>query len=215
MNKIIISWVIFIVVVAASLYAWGKAPDGMQLPIHWNIHGEVDGYLNAKTALWVMPALILFILMLMSFLAYFEPRKDNFKKSAKAREWIIFSITMFVAILALGNVAAVLGFEFVSFKLILASVMILLIIMGNFMPKLRSNYFIGIRTPWALSSEENWKKTHRLGGKVFMICGLLGLTVTFLVSDQNLMGILGATVLLPLIISPVAYSWYLWRQDAA
>uniref|UniRef100_A0A2A4YQL0 DUF1648 domain-containing protein n=1 Tax=OCS116 cluster bacterium TaxID=2030921 RepID=A0A2A4YQL0_9PROT len=104
------SWLLFTIVLLASLYAMTIAPDGMKLPIHWNLSGEVDDEMNAKTALWVMPAIIFGILLLASALTYIEPRKDNLQKSSKARSWIVLAITIFMSTLAMSNVAKVMGY---------------------------------------------------------------------------------------------------------
>lgn len=207
------SWLLFVIVFLASLYAMSIAPDGMKLPIHWNLSGEVDNEVSAKTALWIMPAIILGILLFMSVLAYVEPRKDNLQKSNKARSWIVLAITMFMSAAALGNVAKVMGYDIMSFRLLMSGIMLLFIILGNFLPKLRSNFYIGIRTPWTLSSEENWKLTHRLGGRLFMICGVVGFVITLFAPSDQMMSYLALAVLLPCVIIPIAYSWYLFRQE--
>uniref|UniRef100_A0A2A4YRW5 SdpI family protein n=1 Tax=OCS116 cluster bacterium TaxID=2030921 RepID=A0A2A4YRW5_9PROT len=106
-----------------------------------------------------------------------------------------------------------MGYDVMSFRILMSGLMILFIISGNFSSKLRSIFFIGIRTPWTLSSEENWKLTHRLGGRIFMICGVVGFVITLIVPSNQMMSYLTFAVLLPCVIIPVAYSWYLFWQE--
>ncbi|MCJ8322294.1 MAG: SdpI family protein [Rhizobiales bacterium] len=208
-----ISWAILAVVSVASLYAYTVAPADMLLPMHWDVYGEADGEMNAKMVLLLFPAVMGGILLLLGLLKYIDPRQENLKKSDAARQWTILALTLFLSSLALNNVAMVLGYEFLSYRGILFASMLMVVVIGNYLPKTRSNFFIGIKTPWTLSSEDNWKKTHRLGGQMFMIFGSLGIVATILLPDQILLGALLGLVIAPIIIVPVAYSWYLWRSE--
>lgn len=214
MNLIRISWVVFGIFSIASIYAVSLAPEGMQLPIHWNLFGEADNFMQAKWALLLMPATILGILLLFAGLKLIEPRKDNLQKSETARRWIMFAVVVLLTIMGANNIALVAGYEFDIFRLTIVMVMLLLVIIGNFLPKLRSNFFIGIKTPWTLSSEENWKKTHYFGGRIFMIFGALGLLGSLLVNTEYMAAATGIPVAI-VIVAPIFYSWYIWRQEKA
>jgi len=84
-------------------------------------------------------------------------------------------------------------------------------IFGNYLPKLKSNWFIGIRTPWTLSSEESWRKTHRLGGRLFVICGAVIIITSVLAPEQGRDVLFGAMI--PAILATTVYSYFVWRND--
>ena len=88
----------------------------------------------------------------------------------------------------------------------------LFIIVGNYLGKTRSNFFIGIRTPWTLSSDSVWQKTHRLAGKLFMLSGLIIVVSSWFIANSNL-GTLVIFTVLPAALIPCIYSWWLWRSE--
>lgn len=205
-------WVVFIVMTAASLYALRFVPEGMQLPIHWNIYGEADSMWRADYVLMLFPAMILGIILLFSLLKYIEPRKDNLQKSETARRWIMFVLVALFAVMGGANIALVAGYEINILRYVLIGIMLIFIVIGNFLPKIRSNFFMGIRTPWTLASDENWKKTHYFGGRIFMIFGVIGLLAVLLIPNQDMFGVWLFAPLLCVAIAPIFYSWYIWKQ---
>ena len=84
--------------------------------------------------------------------------------------------------------------------------------MGNYMGKTRSNYFIGVPTPWALSNEDNWRRTHRLGGKLQMLAGAIIFASVWVLAESTLKYVI-PTIVFPALLFPVIYSWWIWRQE--
>lgn len=213
MNMIRASWVVFATLLVASLYTISKLPENLELPIHWGLDGKADWFVSAEIALIILPVIILVIILLFTYIKHIEPRHENLKKSESARRWIMFGTVMLIALFGASNIALGLGYDIEMTRLILSAVMILLILIGNFLPKLRSNYFIGIRVPWTLSNEENWRKTHHFAGRVFMICGVIGLLASLLISNQEIIGFVLIGLIIPMVIVPVFYSWNIWRKS--
>lgn len=89
-----------------------------------------------------------------------------------------------------------------------------LIILGNYMGKVRSNFFFGIRTPWTLSSDLSWNRTHRLGGKLLVLAGLVLLPLAILIDDPRLNAIIGGAIVTVVALVLVVYSYVVWRHDA-
>lgn len=213
MNMIRASWMIFAIILTASLYALSLVPSGLQLPIHWNIYGEADRVMDAQYVLLLMPALILGTILIFTYIRHIEPRKTNLEKSKTSLHWIMLAVVMLLALLASANIALALGYVVDIMRVVLSGVMLLLIVIGNFLPKLRSNYFIGIRLPWTLSSEENWRKTHYFGGRAFVILGSIGLLLTLLITNKNIVGYAAIALIVPMILAPIVYSWKLWHHE--
>jgi uncharacterized membrane protein len=181
-----------------------------QVPIHWNIHGEVDGYAHKAMTAFIMPLLPLFIYVLMTATAKIDPRHKNYEKFVGSYVKIRMALVlMMVGIVLLTEVSA-LGYE-VNIDLIIRIMLpILFIYLGNFMGKIRHNYFIGIRTPWTLANEEVWVKTHRLGSKLMVAGSVIALAGAFFTPTVGFI-ILMSGVLFPVLISTV-YSYLLFSQ---
>ena len=212
MNSVKVSILIPLATVIASVATLVNLPEGLTLPIHWNINGEIDRFADATHALLMPPAIMIGTLTLLFVLKYIEPRKQNLLDSLQAAKAIITAIIVFFAVIEASYIALIMGVDFEMHKVILSAVGALFIVTGNYMTKTRSNFFIGIKTPWTLSSDSVWKKTHRLGGKLFMIAGLLIIVLIPFIDNQVLKVVLPAVVL-PAALIPVAYSWWAWRQE--
>jgi len=187
-------------------------PDGLQLPIHWNIYGEIDKYADATTAFLFPPLIMILILTVFSMLSKNDPQTQNIQRSKKAITAASVAITLLLATFEFSYVAIVNGIEVPMMKVVGSIVGIVLIIIGNYLGKTRSNFFIGIRTPWTLSSDNVWQKTHRFTGKLFMIIGLIIMICCWLIPNLNLSILIISTVL-PSALIPCFYSWRLWKAE--
>ena len=204
--------IITAVTVGAAVLACLMLDPATEVPVHWNIHGEVDRITTPLSAL--MPPALLQLLMLLIFasLRFIEPRKANLEKSSKAINASATAIIAFMGLLEGALIAQAFGYNVMSGNAILVATGLLLVVVGNYLPKLRSGFFMGIRTPWTLSSEQVWHKTHRLGSRLFVLGGLtialLSLVLSSVMALTLMMGIVSIMVLVP-----VAYSWWLWRTE--
>jgi len=196
--------------VTAVLYS--RLPE--TIPVHWNVRGEVDDY-GPRYLAWVIGALPLLIYLLMRFLPTVDPRRKNYEKSARAYNAAMIGIVALMMVLQLLILGSAAGFDLRVDMFVKAAVGVLFVVIGNYMGTIRSNFFFGIKTPWTLSSDEVWRKTHRLGGALFILAGLSFIGAAFI------RGILSALIPLAMILAavavPIGYSYFLYRrmeQDA-
>jgi len=210
-----ILWTGFILTIFMSIlctYTWINIPEGQKIPVHWGIDGQPDRYGSKVEGLLVMPLVSIALTGLFYGIPYIEPRRLNLTASRKAYMAIALSVQIFMAVIYSVMVTAALGKKVEMDQIVPIGLGFLFLIIGNYMGKIRSNFFCGIRTPWTLSSELSWNKTHRLGGKLFMTLGAL-VMVSPIFSDKSLKtgillgGIIGMVVFL------FAYSYWIWKND--
>lgn len=211
-NMLIFSGMIFLLAVAVTLFAWAKVPADAQIPIHWNAQGEVDNYGSKVFGLLMGPGLIFFISLLLAFVPRMEPRRDNLLQSQKAYKVVWGFIVVFMLGLHLITTSAALGKDVNMATMMSFAMGILFMAIGNYMGKIRSNFMFGIRTPWALSSDLSWNKTHRLGGRLFFLVGLLVFVSAFFQRGDLSFGLLIGGLFVTLILV-FPYSYWVWKQD--
>jgi uncharacterized membrane protein len=149
---------------------WPYVPE--RIPIHWNLQGEVDGYAGRVAGLLLLPILALGIYALLLVLPRFDPGYGNYPAFATAYHLIRLSILLFLAAVYAVIVLSAFGYRVNATTVIGVAVGVLLALLGCVMPQIRPNWFVGVRTPWTLSSELSWTKTHRQARWVFVLLGL-------------------------------------------
>jgi uncharacterized membrane protein len=197
---------------AVSAWAWPQIPDGAQVPIHWGIDGRANGWAPKWQGLLLLPAMTGGIALVLAFAPRVDPRSGNIQRSATAYWAIAVAALVLMAVIHVAAVLAATG-RSVNIGLIVSlAVGGLFVVVGNFLGKTRSSWIFGIRTPWTLSSELAWTRTHRLGGYLFMLLGVAVIAAALLapggVPAFLLLG--GVVVLVPLLF---AYSYLVWRDD--
>ncbi len=209
---LIFSAIILALMFLISFWAWMQIPAGTQVPIHWNVQGEVDGYGSKFWGLLLQPLITTGIVLLFAAIPRLEPRRQNLLRSIKAytRFWVAFIVFMLVLHLAL--VAATLGYGLQIGLIVPLMVGVLFVVIGNYMGKIRSNFMMGIRTPWTLSSELAWNKTHRLGGKLFMLTGAVTILAALFGSPEATFMIMMAGVF-GIFLVAFPYSYIIWKND--
>ncbi len=188
----------------------GKLPA--ELPTHWNFRGEVDGWTRSGIAVFFAPAIGLALAAIISVLPKFDPRRANFPLY-EGTWWMIGNVILvFLALVHAIVIGNGLGWQIPMPLVIGLSVGALFVVLGNYLTRVRPNWFLGIRTPWTLSSERAWRETHRIGGTLFVLGGLLLITVTLITGKPPLWALLLGG-LGPGLFSLV-YSYFAWRRDA-
>jgi uncharacterized membrane protein len=155
----------------AAAWAWGKLPD--RLPTHWNLHGQVDGYGGKFAGLLLMPMVAGGMYLLILVLPLIDPGKKNYANFAGTFNVIRLALLLFFAGMFVVMLLIDFGNHVDMTTYICLATGLLFIVLGNFMSKLRPNWFVGVRTPWTLSSKLSWNKTHRLAGWLFVAMGVL------------------------------------------
>jgi len=169
-NNIIIILIILISFFI-GVYFYPQMPD--EMASHWNIKGEVDDYMLKFWGLFLMPIISLGLFLLFILIPKIDPLKDNIEKFRKYFDAFIVLIIVFLFYIYLLSIFWNLGFRFDMGRLMVPALGILFYYCGILVENAKRNWFIGIRTPWTLSNEKVWEKTHKIGGKLFKIAGLI------------------------------------------
>ena len=192
---------------------WNQIPE--QVAMHWNIRGDVDRWEEKGFNILLLPVLNIGCYLLLLAVPYIDPKRRAESDQKGLRAFRIIA-PFFLTGLFLVIFFHWIGVNFDSGKAFCLIMSLTFIAFGNYFQNIRPNYFIGIRTPWTLESEDIWRKTHRLGGKVWVVGGLI-MFFSWLVFPRIIsMVVFGATALITALI-PVAYSFYLYvkhRQTA-
>jgi len=208
-------WELAQLVVIAGMFItagvrWGSVPD--RIPIHWNAAGQVDGYGGKFAALLLPPLITLGLYLLLRYLPRIDPARRNYESFADTYLLVRVTLTGYLAFMYLVANLAIGREESVPVgALTMGAVGVLFIVLGGVMGKFRPNWFVGIRTPWTLSSKRSWIETHRVGGRVFIGVGLvtlLGALVGGTWSVALMLVALGIGV-----VYLIVYSYVVWKHD--
>ena len=200
---LIITSIVILLPMIAGIALWNQLPQ--EIPYHWNAAGEVDGWASKAMAVFGTPALMLALQWLTVVATLTDPKKQN--HSQKVLQLIFWIIPMLTVVLSAVIYATALGGK-IRVEMIAPILLgILFIAIGNYLPKCQQNYTIGIKIPWTLHSEENWSRTHRLAGYVWVVGGVVMTLSGFI----NLFWLSLPTVLCMVLI-PVVYSFILSRK---
>ena len=195
--------------VTFSIFVFDRLPD--QMASHWNTANQVDGYISRFWGAFLMPIMSIGILVLFLIIPSIDPLKANI---AQFREYYNTFITLIVVFMTYMHILTMLwnlGYnQFNMGTAMLPAMGLLFIFAGIMMRKAKRNFFIGIRTPWTLSSDRVWDETHRLGSILFIVSGILALFGAFFEDYAIwfiLIPVLGSTLFL------LVYSYVLYRQE--
>ena len=186
---------------------WYQLPEKM--PTHFNLLGQADGYNHKVFAIFGLPALMLLMHWLLLFLMIKDPKSSNISSKIQV---LIYWIIPFVSCLSMISIyGESLGYSMMSGILAQIFMGVLMILIGNYLPKTRKNYIIGIRLPWTLESDKNWRKTHRLAGKIWVLGGLLLFLNSFV--QIYVYWVFFLTLLL-VVLMPGVYSYQLSKSES-
>jgi len=171
--KIIILFAVFLSFVLAAYFYFSCPQLPEEMASHWNTRGEVDGYISKFWGLFLMPLVALGCFLLFIFLPKIDPLKKNVEKFRKYFDIFILIIILFLLYIYLLTVFWNFGFRFNIIRLMAPAMGFLFFYCGILIKNAKRNWFIGIKTPWTLSSDKVWDKTHKLGGKLFKIIGII------------------------------------------
>ncbi len=156
-----------------GVLSYPKMPERMAA--HWNVRDEVDGEISRFWGLFLMPLISLGSFLLFLLIPLIDPLKENIKKFRKYFDFFILIFIIFLFYLYLLTLFWNLGYRFRMSQMLLPAFSLLFFFCGVLVENAKRNWFVGIRTPWTLSSEVVWEKTHKLGGNLFKVAGLIAL----------------------------------------
>jgi uncharacterized membrane protein len=202
--------------VAAAMWAfalgiYARLPQ--RIPSHWNLQGEVDGWMDKPWGPFMQPAIATLMLGLLWLLPRIDPRRANVERFAEDRRLLINLIILFMAVVQAATFAHALGWPVQVDRVILASIGLLFVGLGNYLPRIRSNWFMGIRTPWTMDNERVWRATHRVGGRTFVAAGLV-MALAALLPEPLREWTAGAAIAVAVAV-PLVYSYVAYRRDLA
>ena len=203
LKVLIITSLIILLPIVAGVILWNQLPE--QIPSHWNMNGEVDGWSSKPFAVFGMPLIMVALQWICALGTGADPKKANHsEKMVQLVLWIIPVINVLLSVLVY---ATALGEEVRVEVVVPVFVGLAFTIVGNYMPKCKQNYTMGIKIPWTLNSEENWNKTHRFAGWLWTICGLVIMLTGFFGGFVIFVG-----VVLVMAFAPMLYSYLLHRK---
>ncbi|MCP1165957.1 MULTISPECIES: SdpI family protein [Bacillus] len=171
MRKHIFPLLLIALTILAWCAAWPHLPE--EVPSHWNLAGEVDGHMSKMGMMIFDVAIMVFIYALLTLLPKIDPKHENYEKFSKGYNVINYSVLFLLFLVSIIGIGAGLGYDIPMNSTPHILVGLLFIVIGNYLPQCKPNYFVGIKTPWTLSNEEVWRKTHRFSGKVFVALGII------------------------------------------
>jgi uncharacterized membrane protein len=206
MRKMILTSLLILLPVIAGLMLWNDLPE--QIATHWGANGEPDGWTGKPFAVFGIPAVLIAVHWLC--MAVTGSDKNNHNQTKKILE-ITFWICPVISIVCSGMVYCnAMGVELDVLKIGFLLIGVLFLILGNYLPKCKHNYTIGIKIPWTLASEENWNATHRFAGKVWVAGSILLLICAFLPVAGTIW--IAFCIMLVLVVLPTLYSYLYSRK---
>lgn len=201
----VITTIICLMPIILSLVMYDKLPE--QMPIHWDVNGNPDGYGSKAFATIGLP----FMMAGLNLFTHFGLNSDPKKANASAVIKLIGKLTIPFLTVALVPITlfAGMGYDIPIEKIVPAFVGLLFIVIGNYLPKSKQNYTVGIKIPWTLNNETNWNKTHRLAGYLWILGGLMMFINSFLRIYWFPVFII---IMFLLVVVPFVYSYILYKN---
>lgn len=205
----IIPILLIIISIVASFYFYSVLPD--QVATHWNFEGQVDDYSSKAVGAFLLPGIMILMYLMFLGLPYIDPKRKRYGEFANVYHIFKGILIGFMFIIYLATSFANLGYNIDIGVVIPALVGILFIIMGNYMGKIKHNWFMGIRTPWTLSSENVWNKTHRVGGWLFILLGIIMLLMPIM--PKEIIAPIFIAAIVAVTVGTFGYSYFLYRNE--
>lgn len=207
-NLLTLTSLLLLLPMLVGLFYWKALPTS--IPTHFDFSGQADGYSSKVETIFFLPLLMLGIHVFSIIMTCMSPKAQNIGSKGKILiYWLVPMIAIPVQVASLLSAMNV-----ISSKELVIGVGVLLsllfIVIGNYMPKIKQNYVFGIKLPWTLDNEENWYKTHRFAGKVWVACGVLFLLDILF---QFAMPYVLVPTFLVMLLAPLVYSYHLYKNS--
>jgi uncharacterized membrane protein len=207
----IVSTVFVLLAVAVGLWLYPQLPPSV--PTHWGLQGQVDGWSPRWLAVAIWPLLISLLAILAWLLPVISPRRFEIAPFAGIFNGLMLVLQAFALVVGVCAMLAGAGYRVPIPLVTTLAVGALFMVLGNYMGKLRRNFFIGIRTPWTLASAEVWQRTHRLGGWLFVLAGAAWIAMSPMPAARRVWPLLATAIAAAVI--PCVYSYFVYRRVEA
>jgi uncharacterized membrane protein len=205
-------WIPFLLIVAAvalSIFYYPQLPERMAT--HWGASGEANGYSSRLWGAWMLPLLMALIWMILRAIPHIDPRRANYEKFAGMYDALVILILAFMLLMHVVVLMGATGTQIRMERVLMPSVGVFIAIMGLLIPRVHPNWFVGIRTPWTLTSDLSWERTHKVGGPLFVMLGVVMIASSFLAPEVAIWILVAAA--LAIVIFLFAYSYQVWKTD--
>lgn len=202
-TKLIITSIVILIPIAVGLILWNRLPETMVT--NWGVGNVPNGWSSKAMAVLGLPAILLAVHWVCLFATKADPKSKNI--NPRMLDLVLWICPVLSIVLGTVTYSFSLGYEVNVQAVVTIIVGVLFVVVGNYLPKCKQSYTMGIKLPWTLSDEENWNKTHRLAGKLWVAGGIILLATSFLQSV-----IIMVVVLVLLVIIPTVYSYILYRK---
>ena len=203
LKTLIITSIMTLLPIVAGIYLWNTLPE--QIPSHWNVNGEIDGWSSKPFFVFGLPCIMLAAQWLCVLGTAADPKKAN--HSDKVMHLVLWIIPVLSIVLSAMTYMTALGHT-VRVEMIMPLIIgLVFTIIGNYLPKCKQSYTVGIKLPWTLSSEENWNRTHRFAGRLWLVCGLGIMSTAFIGGFWVFL-----PIVLVMVLVPTLYSYILYRK---
>ena len=206
---IIISTILVTLLFLVSFYFYTILP--ITIITHWGVTGQPNGYMSKFPGVFLFPLIILGMLLLFIFLPKLDPLRKNYKNFITYYDSFILIFILFMSYIYIISILWNLGIQIPIYLALIPAIGFLFIYIGLILKHVKQNWFIGIRTPWSLSNEKVWNKTHKLGSKLFVISGIITLAgILFPPTSMILF------ILVPILASSIwliVYSYLIYRKE--
>ena len=204
-------FIVAILAAAFSVWAWPRLPA--VVTTHWGLDGQPNGYSPRWVAAFLFPLFLVALPLVFRALPKIDPRGENYPKFNDSFWLIGNTIVLFLGVIHVVVLLNAMGLP-VDMNLVVGlGVGLLFMVIGNFLGKVQPNWFLGVRTPWTLASEQVWRKTHRTAGWLFVGAGLIIAVAAFIPAVPTI-AVMGVAIAIAAII-PVVQSYVLWRREQA
>ena len=204
-KTMLITTLVCLVPLGLSAFLYGRLPD--QVPIHFNLAGQADNYASKAFGAFILPLSLALGNVLLQFVLNNDPKREGGQPLREMSKWILPILSLVMTPMSL---FIALGYDIRIERVLPVLLALLFLVIGNYLPKCKHNYTVGIKIPWTLASEENWNRTHRFAGWVWTIASIILLVSSltgWLVSFVSMLSITS------MILLPVIYSFLHYRKS--
>jgi uncharacterized membrane protein len=201
--------VLIVIAVLVSIFAYPHLPD--RVPTHWNASGEVNGWSSRLWGAWMLPLTMALVWLILRAVPHIDPRKANYAKFQGMYDWLVILVIAFMLAIHVVIILAATGSPIEMHKVMMPSVGIFIAALGFLLPRVHPNWFVGIRTPWTLTSDISWERTHKIAGPLFIALGVLIVASTAIAPTTAIWILVVAAVGITIFL--FAYSYQVWKED--
>jgi len=194
---------------AFSAATYSSLPE--RLPVHWTLSGSVDRYGSRVEGALLLPGMMIVVWLLLRFLPRIDPRRANYAKFSDTYDLLVHSLVALFAVMHVALLGTALGWPISMERLVPALVGLQFLILGNALPRAGPNWWFGIRTPWTMSNDRVWMRTHRVGGYLLAGAGVVLLIAAAVPSIWTFA--LGAAAVVLAAFGSLIYSYFAWKQE--